>query len=190
MLHIRTDSALETERVGKFLARSIAQNLLIALRGDLGAGKTTFTRGLARGLGVQEAITSPTFTFINEYVAEDNDRGLCRLIHVDVYRLPEDAQVLQEVETIGFADVLDELEEAAPGRCTVCVVEWAERLAAILPPDRLEVHLATEAENPHARLLRLQGTGPVAQGVLARLEKIWHEGKAEQAGALVQEGRG
>lgn len=190
MLHIRTESALETERVGRLLARSIGQNLLIALRGDLGAGKTTFTRGLARGLGVQEAITSPTFTFINEYTGEDEERGRCRLIHVDVYRLPEGVQALQEVETIGFADVLDELEEAAPSRCTVCVVEWAERLAAILPPDHLEVHLEADAENPHARLLRFQGTGPVARGVLARLEKIWQEGNVEQAGTLVQEERG
>lgn len=174
-LDICTYHARETETVGQLLGESITQNLLIALRGDLGAGKTTFTKGIARGLGVEEPITSPTFTFVNEYTGGGKDGRTRRLFHVDVYRLSEGPLAVAEAETIGLDDLLDELEQPVQDAITICVVEWAERLAGILPPDRLEVHLRLDSARSDARRLHLQGTGPFAESVLAKLTRALAE---------------
>lgn len=96
---------------------------MIALFGNLGTGKTTLVRGLAQGLQAEStAVSSPTFTLIQEYP------GRLRLIHTDLYRLTG-----SQLEDTGLSDYLDER--------TVLAIEWAERWAAGLPPDRLEIHL-------------------------------------------------
>ncbi len=110
------------------LARRLAENLecpvVIALYGDLGAGKTLFTQALARALGVTEPVTSPTFTLINEYDLPDGGR----LFHVDVYRLQNAAP---EAIALGLEDLFDE---------GIVVIEWAERIASLLPEERIDVH--------------------------------------------------
>ena len=107
-----TNSPLETELVGEKLAKILMPGAVVAYRGDLGAGKTAFTRGLARGLGYPEPVTSPTYTIVNEYLG-----GRLPLFHFDMYRLRSS----DDLWDIGWEDYLD--------RGGVCAVEWSENVA-------------------------------------------------------------
>ena len=107
-----TNSPSETEAVGAALARVLQPGTIIAYRGDLGAGKTAFTRGLARGLGVTDRVTSPTYTIVNEYIS-----GKMPLFHFDMYRL----RCADDLFDIGWEDYLE--------RGGVCAVEWSENVA-------------------------------------------------------------
>ena len=106
-----THSPEETERVGAALGRVIPAGTVIAYEGDLGAGKTAFTRGLSRGLGCAEQVTSPTYTIVNEYLS-----GRCPLFHFDMYRL----RSADDLWDIGWEDYLE--------RGGVCAVEWSENV--------------------------------------------------------------
>ncbi len=110
-----THSPEETEAVGAALGRIIPAGTVIAYRGDLGAGKTAFTRGLARGLGYSDAVTSPTYTIVNEYLG-----GRLPLFHFDMYRLAS----ADDLWDIGWDDYLD--------RNGVCAVEWSENVEEAL----------------------------------------------------------
>ena len=110
-----TNSPAETEKVGEALAKRLQPGAVIAYRGDLGAGKTAFTRGLARGLGATEPVTSPTYTIVNEYLS-----GRCPLFHFDMYRL----SCAEELFDIGWEDYLD--------RGGICAVEWSENVEEAL----------------------------------------------------------
>ena len=109
-MEIWTQSPEETEQVGAALAARLQPGQVVAFRGPLGAGKTAFTRGLARGLGYPGRVTSPTFTIVNEYEGERE------LIHFDMYRLESS----DELFDIGWEDYL--------GRGAVCAVEWSEKV--------------------------------------------------------------
>ena len=106
-----TNSPEETEKIGAAMGRIIPAGTVLAYRGGLGAGKTAFTRGLARGLGFKEAVTSPTYTIVNEYLG-----GRLPLFHFDMYRLSSD----EELFDIGWEDYLQ--------RGGVCAVEWSENV--------------------------------------------------------------
>ena len=110
-----TNSPEETEKVGAALGKILTPGAVIAYRGDLGAGKTAFTRGLARGLGYAEPVTSPTYTIVNEYLG-----GRLPLFHFDMYRLASS----DDLWDIGWDDYLD--------RNGVCAVEWSENVADAL----------------------------------------------------------
>ena len=107
-----TNSPAETEAIGEKLASILTPGTVIAYRGDLGAGKTAFTRGLARGLGCTDLVTSPTYTIVNEYLS-----GRIPLFHFDMYRLRSS----DDLWGIGWDDYLD--------RGGVCAVEWSENVA-------------------------------------------------------------
>ena len=107
-----TNSPAETEAVGEKLAKRLPPGTVIAYLGDLGAGKTAFTRGLARGLGCTDMVTSPTYTIVNEYLS-----GRLPLFHFDMYRLGSS----DELFDIGWEDYLD--------RGGVCAVEWSENVS-------------------------------------------------------------
>ena len=107
-----TKSPEQTELLGKKLAAFLRPGDVIAYYGDLGAGKTAFTRGLAAGLGIREAVTSPTYTIVNEYLS-----GRMPLFHFDMYRLSSS----DELFDIGWEDYL--------ARGGVCAVEWSENVA-------------------------------------------------------------
>ena len=107
-----TNSPAETEAVGAALGKILKPGTVIAYRGDLGAGKTAFTRGLARGLGADDMVTSPTYTIVNEYLG-----GRCPLFHFDMYRLASS----DDLWDIGWEDYLE--------RGGVCAVEWSENVA-------------------------------------------------------------
>ena len=111
-----THSPAETERLGEKLAEKLTPGAVLAYRGELGAGKTAFTRGLARGLGYTDPVTSPTYTIVNEYLG-----GRLPLFHFDMYRLSS----AEDLWDIGWEDYLD--------RGGVCAVEWSENVEEALP---------------------------------------------------------
>lgn len=119
-----THSAAETEALGERLAARLTGGEVIAYTGDLGAGKTAFTRGLARGLGITDRVTSPTFTIVNEY-----EGGRLPLFHFDMYRLSSS----DELYDIGWEDYL--------ARGGVCAVEWSEIVRDALEPGCIRVDL-------------------------------------------------
>lgn len=110
-----SNSVEETERLGAQLAKKLPAGSVVAFTGDLGAGKTAFVRGMARGLGIGDRVTSPTFTIVNEY--EGGDRPL---FHFDLYRLYD----ADELFDIGWEDYLV--------RGGICAVEWSERAAEMM----------------------------------------------------------
>lgn len=116
-----TKSAIETKEFATRLGTLVSPGDVITLEGDLGAGKTTFTQGLAVGLGVKRNVTSPTFTIIKEY------QGRIPLYHMDVYRL-EDAE-----EDIGFAEYF-----YGTG---ITIIEWAQYIDDFLPKNRLDIYI-------------------------------------------------
>ncbi len=140
-----------TQRWGERLGTLLLPGDVVALRGPLGAGKTCFVQGVARGLGVprSHSVTSPTFTLIGEYPAR------IPLRHADFYRIESEERLFE----IGFDDLLD-------GR-GVLLVEWAERWPSALPKDRLEVQI--EPLEDGAREITFSGHGARAERLCAQL---------------------
>lgn len=138
MEHV-TNSPSETEALGESLAGQLEPGTVIAFTGDLGAGKTAFVRGLARGLGVRERVTSPTFTIVNEY-----EGGRLPLFHFDMYRLGS----ADELFDIGWEDYL--------ARRGVCAVEWSENVSDALDNDCLRVDIR-RGENDDQRIITIGG---------------------------------
>ena len=132
-----TNSPAETEAVGAALGNILKPGTVIAYRGDLGAGKTAFTRGLARGLGSSEMVTSPTYTIVNEYLG-----GRMPLFHFDMYRLASS----DDLWDIGWEDYLD--------RNGVCAVEWSENVE-----DAMEnaIYITIEKLGEDGRRITIEG---------------------------------
>jgi tRNA threonylcarbamoyladenosine biosynthesis protein TsaE len=155
-----TTEAAATRALGAALAFAVQPGQVIALRGDLGAGKTTFVQGLAAGLGCTGPVTSPTFILVNEHPLP----GHRRLVHIDAYRLGDAADAaVAEAATFGFEEIL-EADDA------IIAIEWSERIAGALPPDYLLVELA--ATGVDARHVRISATGARSSAALARLRQI------------------
>jgi len=131
-------SVAETERIGEELGRNLKPGAVLAYRGDLGAGKTAFTRGLARGLGYAGRVTSPTFTIVNEY------EGRIPLFHFDLYRLDS----ADDLFAIGWEDYL--------ARDGVCAVEWSERAEDALPEDAVNIRFSIHPEHDDWRLITVE----------------------------------
>ena len=141
MMQITTHSADETQALGQKLASRLAPGDVIAYFGDLGAGKTAFTRGLAQGLGITDPVTSPTYTIVNEYLS-----GRIPLFHFDMYRLSSS----DELFDIGWEDYLS--------RGSVCAVEWSENVEDALQ-DAIRVTIEKDADEPDTRHITITG-GP------------------------------
>jgi tRNA threonylcarbamoyladenosine biosynthesis protein TsaE len=144
-----THSDEETRAFGEALGRRLGAGQVVCLQGPLGAGKTTLAQGIARGLEVEDVVNSPTFTLVQEYA------GRLPVYHLDVYRLsgPEEAADLALDEMLGAGGIV--------------IIEWPERIAAVLPPDRLEVRLEPQGE---ARHIAVSAVGPRAAGLIDTLE--------------------
>ena len=127
----------QTEAIGAALAAQLTPGTVLAYRGDLGAGKTAFTRGLAKGLGAAEPVTSPTYTIVNEYLS-----GRIPLFHFDMYRLPSADSLFD----IGWDDYLE--------RGGVCAVEWSENVE-----DALEDPITVTIEKLDEDTRRITVTG-------------------------------
>ena len=134
-----THSREETEALGARLARALAGGRVVAFTGDLGAGKTAFVSGMARELGVEERVTSPTFTIVNEY-----EGGRLPLFHFDMYRLDS----ADELFHIGWEDYL--------ARGGVCAVEWSENVAGAIEPDAVRVSILRGGRD-NDRIITIEG---------------------------------
>ncbi len=137
-----TNSPAETEVLGAALGQRLKAGTVIAYRGDLGAGKTAFTRGLARGLGCREIVTSPTYTIVNEYLG-----GRIPLFHFDMYRLRSS----DDLWDIGWEDYLE--------RGGVCAVEWSENV-----DDAMEnaIYITIEKTGEESRRITIEGGDELA----------------------------
>jgi len=130
-----------TRAIGRALGRAAAPGAVLALSGELGAGKTQLAKGVASGLGVEGVVNSPTFVLMNEHA------GRLRLFHIDAYRLEDP----EEAMAAGLFD-----ERQATG---VAVVEWADRLGDRLPAERLELTLLPEADGSDRRQISWRAVG-------------------------------
>ncbi len=157
ILEVQTRDPAETVRLGEILGNILSEGAVVALTGELGAGKTVFTKGLSRGLGVADdrEVTSPSFVLVNEY------QGRLPIYHLDLYRLPDAA----DVEDLGWTEFT-----AGPG---VTVVEWAERAAGILPADRIDLDIRWAGLNERA--FRFTGRGPDGARTVRCLKEKWHK---------------
>jgi tRNA threonylcarbamoyladenosine biosynthesis protein TsaE len=144
MLAIQTRSPEETRILGASLAPMLLPGDVVSLTGDLGAGKTVFVQGLAAALGVEQRVTSPTFTIVHEY------EGRYPILHLDVYRLNS----FQEVIDLGFEEFLDPQ--------AILLVEWGEAVAPLLPRRYLEIDIrqAPEADAVLDRMVTFVPRGP------------------------------
>ena len=133
----------ETEQIGEMLGKMLRPGAVVAFCGDLGMGKTAFTRGLARGLGCTARVTSPTFTIVNEYP------GPTPLFHFDMYRL-DSADALFD---IGWDDYLE--------RGGVCAVEWSENVADAIPPEAVRVLIERAPGGDDCRRITITGGDPI-----------------------------
>lgn len=149
-LRVTAESAQDTRAVGAALAPLLVPGDVVALSGDLGAGKTTFVQGAAGGLGVRDHVASPTFVLVRQYL------GRLPVAHVDVYRLNR----VQEVLDLGFDELLD-----AGG---VVFVEWGDVVDALFPPGYLRVGLASAQDD--VRTIELSSDGTPWAGRWAALE--------------------
>ena len=141
-MEFQTNSPEETEAVGAALGKILKPGTVLAYRGDLGAGKTAFTRGLARGLGCGEIVTSPTYTIVNEYLS-----GRIPLFHFDMYRLASS----DDLWDIGWEDYLE--------RGGVCAVEWSENVADAME-DAILVTIEKTGED--SRRITIEGGEKIA----------------------------
>jgi len=142
------NSAEEMMQLGEKIGRLAQPNMVIALSGDLGAGKTVLTKGLGRGLGITSTINSPTFTIMKIY------QGRMPLYHMDVYRINQASQD-------------DDLEEYFE-KDGLCVIEWADNIDYLLPKARLVIDIAITGD--HQRSLEIAAEDPEYQNIIERIQ--------------------
>jgi len=149
-----TISAEDTEKLGRAVSEALRPGDVVALAGDLGAGKTVFVQGAAAGLGVLQPVVSPTFTLVREYA------GRLPVVHMDVYRLDR----VQDVLDVGFEEYLD-------GRAVV-FIEWGDVIQGLLPESWLGVRLTLDEQDEARRTVTVTRTGPAWTGRWELLERI------------------
>ena len=148
MIAAATKSPEDTRELAAAVAGLVRGGDIILLAGELGAGKTCFTQGLGRALGVTEQVTSPTFTLLRPYQGTD-----LQLLHADVYRLEH----LQEIVDLGITEQVD--------GAAVAVIEWGDMAEPVLPADFLEIRLSYDGDEDESRVFELR---PVGAGWAAR----------------------
>lgn len=152
-MEILSDSPEATRRIGEVIGRALSAGMVLCLTGDLGAGKTLLTKGIAAGLGVKEDVTSPSFTLMNLY------EGRLSVAHFDLYRLEEE----DALEDIGFYEYAEEPSGVA-------IIEWADKFPAALPERRLTVALSRGAGEA-ARRLSVVSEGDAYEAIMTALEE-------------------
>ncbi len=152
MLKIISDDEEKTYALGYRLGTLLGSGDVVCLTGELGAGKTTFTKAIAKGLEVEEEVTSPTFTLIHEYI------GRLPLYHFDVYRI----QDVEEMEDLGY-------EEYFYGQ-GICIIEWASKIRELLPREYLWIHIK-KAETENIRIIEMTATTAHFDRIIEELSK-------------------
>lgn len=125
---IKLQSLEDTKKFGYKLGKLLFNGSVLCLNGELGAGKTTLTKEIAKGLGIDDYVTSPTFNIVNEYYGDIN------LYHIDTYRLDDNL----DVDYLGFDEYFD--------MGGVCIIEWADKISKILPKEYLEINILKNSE--------------------------------------------
>ena len=140
-MEIISNSVQETKKFAKEISKKTKQGQVVALKGDLGSGKTTFSQGFAKGLGIDQHVGSPTFKLVSEYVGSS-----LNLYHVDCYRLNS----LQEFLNLGGENLL--LPDNG-----ITLIEWADIIQELLPKGTIEIEFSRVKDNPNKRKLRISG---------------------------------
>ena len=146
---IVTGSAEETSRFGSTLARDLVHlgqgstARVLCLYGNLGSGKTTFTQGFARELGIHARLLSPTFIIVRRYTIPNSEE---QLFHIDLYRLEESAVT----DELGLSEILSD-------PAAYVVIEWAEKLADLLPSKRIDIHFSVDTDGKHRIFMQHYG---------------------------------
>lgn len=138
-----TSSENETEKLAFDLANKFKNNTVICLTGDLGTGKTRFVRGIAKYFGIENDVSSPTFTIVNEYTPKNNNDNIKKIFHFDVYRLADSEDF---ENTIG----LDYLSQG------LCIFEWGEIVKDILPKSTIYITI-NHGKNDNERIIQIEG---------------------------------
>ncbi len=144
---IEIQSLQETIDLGKKLGRLLRPGMMITLNGDLGAGKTTFTKGIGQALGIERVINSPTFTILKQY------QGIYQLSHFDAYRLEGQS------DDLGFEEIFDSDD--------ICVIEWPEFIEDILPENRLDITILRQG--PQQRQFVFRPNGNIYEDIVGEL---------------------
>jgi len=153
MVVFHIDNEVQTLKLGQVIGENLASGMVICLKGDLGAGKTTLTKGIAKGFGINSHTTSPTFTIINEY------EGKCKLYHIDTYRI----ESLEEMIGLGVEDYL-------PAKDGVTVVEWPELIEDLLPKDKLILIIESEGIQERKITIHIPEDNPSYKRLLQELK--------------------
>lgn len=140
-MNIVTTSEQETINLGKKIAEKLEKGMIIILSGDLGSGKTKLTEGILTFFGLQNEISSPTFTIVNEYITQN-----LNIYHFDVYRLSD----IDEFFAIGGEEYFEK---------GTCIIEWGEMIEEILPKDYIKIDFSRDLENENVRNIKIQGFG-------------------------------
>lgn len=140
-MNIITTSEQETINLGKKIASELKQGMIIILSGDLGSGKTKLTEGILTYFGLQDEISSPTFTIVNEYNTQD-----LNIYHFDVYRLAD----IDEFSAIGGEEYFEK---------GACIIEWGELIEEILPKDYIKINFSRDLENENKRNIEIKCFG-------------------------------
>lgn len=152
MLRINVDNIKETEKVGYTLGKLLSGGEVLCMTGDLGAGKTTMTQSIAKGLEVEDYVTSPTFTIINEY------KGRFSLYHFDVYRIND----VDEMYDLGYEEYF-----YSDG---VSIIEWADIIEEILPKERLNIEI-NKKDNNESREIIISGSGNKYLNIIEKMKE-------------------
>jgi tRNA threonylcarbamoyladenosine biosynthesis protein TsaE len=150
-MKITVNNLKDTENVGKIIGRNLMSGTVLCLDGDLGAGKTTLTQYIAKEFGIDEYITSPTFTIIKEY------EGTLPLYHMDVYRIDSE----DDMYDLGYEEYI-----YSDG---VTIIEWSHKIKNILPENRIDIEIQRIDEN--SRILDISGKGPSFEKIAEELKK-------------------
>ena len=154
-------SSADTERLGELLGSLITLPLVLELVGDIGAGKTSLVRGLARGFGSKSLVSSPSFSLSQIY---ENTNGY-KLYHFDLYRLGDDPGLLQ-----------NELAEALSDPKAVVVVEWGQSVSKLIPKELISITLISDPEIEEKRRIKIKYQ-PEHREIIMKLETLWEKGR-------------
>lgn len=149
---IKASNLQDTDKIGKIIGESLKSGTVICLEGDLGAGKTTLTQSIAKGLEIHDYVTSPTFTIIKEY------NGRLNLYHMDAYRLDSE----DEMYDLGYDDYIN-----SDG---VCIIEWASKIKGLIPKSAINITININYENNN-RELDINGEGEQFNIIKEELQK-------------------
>lgn len=155
MFQYVSNSPEDTARLAKLIGERVPEGMIFCLYGDLGAGKTLLVQNMAKGMGITEEVTSPTFNLMNVYT------GSVHLYHFDLYRLEQE----EELDEIGFYDYISDPDGAV-------VIEWADKFVDSLPEDYILIEIQRDEEEENRRVLSFSMRGEIFEAFLKEVEEL------------------